>query len=424
MIPCDAVPKKVLVIEDDAEVRDLLTAILSEEGFEVETASDGVEGLKKTFQTTPDIVLTDVMMPRLNGLDYLRKIRPTIGVRRLPVIVVSALDQEEAIRQGFRCGATDYVTKPFLREEILAKVQMALEDCVDPENLVFRPGPSNFGARPNSGNILDMGKYWLLEEVAEGGMGLVFRARHVGYDIEVALKVLPPVKALESESTMRFLREVRIAAQLCHPHIVKVFDVGLSGVHYFYAMEFLPDPTLAVRLDPKKPIAAHEVISMGIQMASALGYMHDLGFLHRDIKPENIVADSAGQVKIIDFGLAAPFKKGRITETGVFLGTPGYVAPESISGHIAPHPLSDIYSLGATLYAMATGTLPFHDYGDPAERLTAQLTVPLPPAHEENPSIPHALSDVIGRMTARSRAARYADMKEVREALETAGRKK
>ncbi len=415
--------KKVLVIEDEPPILALLEGMLKAKGYAVETAHDGVEGLRKTFQTTPDIVLTDINMPKLSGLDYLQRIRAFIPASRLPVIIVSALGLENQIIEGFKSGATDYVIKPFKTPDLLAKIQVALGQVVNPADLninqdAYEESLGKSFEMPREGNVLDMGKYRIMEEVGSGGMGTIYRARHAGYDIDVALKVLNPDLAKDKAYALRFLREVRIASQLSHPGIVKVFDIGLNGELLFYAMEFLADPSLSALIAKAGAFDGKGIAEIGVQVASALAYMHGKGFLHRDVKPDNLILCRNGAVKLIDFGLAAAFGEKRLTQAGSFLGTPGYVAPENVQSFRTPDEQGDIYSLGATLYALATGSPPFDEYSEPMGKLVAQVKMDLKPAHLVNPKISKGLSDVIGKMTARRQSARFQKMRDLREALE------
>lgn len=414
-------PHRVLVIEDEPGMRDILSDFL--EGFIVETAPDGVEGLKKTFETTPDIVLVDIQMPRLTGLEYLRKIRSSIAPGRLPVVIVSGLTGEDQVSEAINCGATDYLTKPFSRKDLLTKVQIALDNRIDPDNLAldtdrFHRERHRLEELPEEGAILDWGKYWILEELGLGGMGVVYRARHMGYGVEVALKILSPKKAREEEFALRFLREVRVAAQLCHPHLVKVLDLGLSGRHYFYAMEFLHSTPLSERRDLLKDDVERKLIGIGCCVGSALEYMHDRGFLHRDVKPDNLLMGPDGLVRLIDFGLTMPIEGKRITKTGTFIGSPGFVAPEIVQRYRPPDVQVDVYALGATLYGLACGVLLGEDATRPQALSDGQISEPLPLLHEVLPQISPRFSDVVGRMVQIDREKRFSSMAEARVALE------
>ncbi|MHC4777894.1 MAG: protein kinase domain-containing protein [Planctomycetota bacterium] len=412
--------KTVLVVEDEEAIREFLTDLLDTGGYRVITAVNGLDGIQHTFSDGPDVVLTDIMMPEMDGLSFLRRVRTEIPAKALPIIVVSALATEDKVVEAFDLGATDYLVKPFRAFELLARIKVALKQRLDPAlvNLVpreLKAGPSRTDFR--SGSLFDMGKYEILSEIGEGGMGSVFLARHRTYDTHVAVKVLDPDLTEDRNSVVRFLREVRIAAGLDHPNIVKVYDVGLTGKAHYYAMEKLPADSLADKVDDGGPIEETHALDLGIQLSSALAYMHSRGFLHRDVKPSNILFVDDWKVKLIDFGLARSLDDGRLTREGSFVGTPGFVAPESISSYDAPGPGSDIYALGSTLYAVIVGKCAFDEKRSATSRLRAQVLEPAPAAHLRNPDISKDLSEIVRKMMAPDPGERFPSMQAVHDAL-------
>jgi serine/threonine protein kinase/CheY-like chemotaxis protein len=410
---------RILVIDDEESIRSLLQDILEANGFEVLTAEEGVAGVKKTFSMAPDAVLTDVMMPGMNGLSFMKRVRSQISADRLPIIVVSALGMESQVVEAFNAGATDYLVKPFKPGELIARIQVALQRRVDPEYVVYKEptGPADLRSPIRSGSFLDMGKYRILSEIGSGGMGNVYRARHRGYGIEVALKVLKPELVDDQKNILRFLREVRIATQMNHPNIVQVFDVGTSNGCYYYAMEALPCRSLLDRVRESGALPEPEVLLLGERLSSALDFMHSQGFMHRDVKPDNILFTNEGGVKLIDFGLACAHDDARLTQEGTFIGTPGYVAPENVSEYRALRPNADIYSLGATLFFAATGRSAFPEGNGATAKLTAQVNGDAAPLREANPRISEALAGVITKMLERDPEDRYAFIKQVYEAF-------
>jgi len=245
----------------------------------------------------------------------------------------------------------------------------------------------------------------------------VYLARHQAFGTEVTVKILDPVLARNPDHVFRFLREVRIAAQMDHPHIVRVFDLGLAGRGYFYAMERLPWRSLQEEVLEGGPKTEREVIETGIRLASALGYMHAKGFLHRDVKPANILRAEDGRVKLIDFGLACAMDEDRITLKGTFLGTPGYVAPEGIRGKRELDPRLDVYGLGAVLFFAATGRQAFDPEIRGTLKLVLQATEPPPDPRKFNARISEAFAAILVKMIARERDDRYGTMEEVSAAL-------
>jgi serine/threonine-protein kinase len=408
--------KTVLVVEDDEAIRRFLSELLDRDGYKVVTAVDGVEGVQHTFAEAPDVVLTDLMMPQMDGLAYIRRVRSQVPAASLPIVVVSALATEDKIVEAFETGATDYLVKPFRPHELLARIRVALKQKIEPVHVDLSLG----SGRPVitrealfNGALLDMGKYEIIAEIGEGGMGSVFLAKHRSFGTQVAVKILDPEITEDRRAVLRFLREVRIAAQLDHPNIVKVFDLGLTGNVYYYAMEKLPDHSLAEEVWDGGAMPEPMALDVGLQVASALEYMHGLGFIHRDVKPENILYAEEARVKLIDFGLARSMVDDRLTQEGSFVGTPGYVAPENITSFADPGPSADIYALGATLYAACVGKSAFEDKECTTAKLRAQLMDPPAPAHFRSPGVSREFSKIIGKMMSKNPEARYEDMKTV-----------
>jgi predicted Ser/Thr protein kinase len=205
-----------------------------------------------------------------------------------------------------------------------------------------------------------LGDYELLEEIGRGGMGVVFRATQLSLDREVAIKMILRDRLASEGERQRFFAEARATAQLQHPGIVPVYDVGEIDGRPYFAMQYLQGRTLLEliatgQLDQREAARHLEKITRAVQFA------HASGILHRDIKPSNIFIDLAGEARLTDFGLAKQSDNGEsLTRTGVVLGTPTYMSPEQASGRMGQlGPASDIYSLGSVLYHALTGRPPF-----------------------------------------------------------------
>jgi eukaryotic-like serine/threonine-protein kinase len=205
-----------------------------------------------------------------------------------------------------------------------------------------------------------VGGYELLEEVARGGMGIVYKARQSSLGRVVAVKVLSAGEFASAEYVQRFRSEATAAAKLQHPNIVAIHEVGQTqGVQYF-SMEYVEGPNLSA-LVGGKPLPADRTIAILKAVAEAIHYAHEKGILHRDIKPSNVLIDPFGEPRITDFGLAKEMTgDSDLTATGQVLGTPSYMSPEQADKKFGPvTPRSDVYSLGALLYFMLTGRAPF-----------------------------------------------------------------
>ena len=204
------------------------------------------------------------------------------------------------------------------------------------------------------------GEYELLEEIARGGMGVVYRARQVSLNRIVALKMIKSGEVATEEDVHRFKTEAEAAAQLDHPNIVPVFEVGEHDGQHFFSMRFVDGPSLQDRLreGPLPPKDAAAVVKL---ISEAVAYAHKRGIVHRDLKPANVLIDSDGQPRVTDFGLAKTITDASgMTVTGQILGTPSYMPPEQANGRTDEiGPLSDVYSLGAVLYCLLTGRPPY-----------------------------------------------------------------
>jgi serine/threonine protein kinase len=271
-----------------------------------------------------------------------------------------------------------------------------------------------------------IGNYLILDKLGQGGMGVVFKARHRRLGRVGALKILPPSFARDRSAVLRFRREVEAAGLLKHPNLVAALDADEDrGVH-FLVMDYVEGRDLDRVVRNRGPMQVNQVVDCLIQAARGLEAAHAQGIVHRDIKPGNLMLDNAGTVRVLDLGLARivdaanPFNKtarGRLTESGMYMGTVDYMAPEQAEdSHRVDH-RADIYSLGCTLYFLLTGQEPFLG-GTVLTRLMAHMEHPAPSLRIARPDIPPALDAVYLKMMAKRPADRPASMTEVIALLE------
>ncbi len=268
-----------------------------------------------------------------------------------------------------------------------------------PDGAVAMREPQPKGPRQvRSGDSL--GRYDLLEEIGEGGMASVFRARDNQLRREVAVKVLFPHLARRGEVVQRFHREARAAAGLEHPNILRIYDVGGGEQDDppFIVMELIRGRTLLEEVEQRGAIFAEVAACIGALLADALAAAHAKGIIHRDIKPSNVLIAPGGRLLLADFGVARleTEDSSLVTRTGALLGTPAYMSPEQASGDTATT-RSDIYSLGATLYQLTTSMLPYS--GSPAKVMsmiaTGALIAPVKRRAEVGPDLSRAIEKMM-----------------------------
>ncbi len=256
--------------------------------------------------------------------------------------------------------------------------------------------------------------YKIIEKLGAGAMATVFKARQLSLDRMVAIKILPRKFSSNPQFIERFYAEGRAAAQLNHPNIVQAFDVGQAGEFHYFVMEYVEGQTVHDLIVANKRFNEQEAVDIAISVTEALDHAHQKGLIHRDIKPKNIMFTPQGVVKVADLGLARAIgdKEAAEAEQGKAYGTPYYISPEQIRGEMNIGPQADIYSLGATLYHMLTGSVPFNGK-NPTEVMQKHLKAPLIPPDHANPKLKAGISEVIERMMAKSRKDRYKNCQEL-----------
>ena len=267
-------------------------------------------------------------------------------------------------------------------------------------------------------------RYVLERELGHGGMATVYRARDRKHDRIVAVKVLRPELA-SAVGSDRFLREIAIASQLQHPHILTLIDSGetrdpKSGATFlYYVMPFVEGESLRDRLARGGALPPSEARQLMLEVADALACAHGHGVVHRDIKPDNVML-TAGHALVVDFGVAKAMsgarEDGPLTATGMSIGTPAYMAPEQAAGDPGADHRADIYALGVLGYEMLAGRTPFT--GTPQSVLAAQITMPPPPLDVVMPGTPPALARVVMRCLEKEPAARYPTSEALRADLQ------
>jgi eukaryotic-like serine/threonine-protein kinase len=252
------------------------------------------------------------------------------------------------------------------------------------------------------------GRYRLEREIGRGGMAIVYLARDLKLDRDVAVKVLLGELAF-AMGPERFRREINVVSRLSHPHILPIDDYGELDGHLYYVMPFISGETLHKRLERERQLPLSEAVRIAAEVASALDYAHRQGIVHRDIKPENILLQN-GEALVADFGIARAITEGggaKLTSTGITLGTPAYMSPEQASADPGLDGRSDIYSLGCVLYEMLAGQPPFS--GPTAQAIIARHQLDEAPSLSiVRGTIPEEIEDLVMQALAKLPADRFA----------------
>ena len=265
------------------------------------------------------------------------------------------------------------------------------------------------------------GRYRVERELGAGGMATVYLAEDVRHRRNVAVKVLKPELA-HAVGAERFLREIETTAALHHPHILPLYDSGVSAELLYYVMPYVEGESLRDRLTREKQLPIDDALQIAREVSDALSYAHSRGVVHRDIKPENILLES-GHAMVADFGIARAVSAAgseSLTQTGTSIGTPAYMSPEQAAGSSDVDGRSDLYSLGCVVYEMLAGQAPFT--GPTVESIVHQHMIAEPrPITQIRPAVPASIAGVLQRALAKNPADRFSPVAQFADALRTGG---
>ena len=286
------------------------------------------------------------------------------------------------------------------------------------------PGPANANAAPHYTPVPGqkkyrrVGDYDIVSKLGQGAMGSVYLAKQISSGSMVALKILPPDLAKDQELLERFKRESRASQRVEHVNIVSAVDFGTVDKYNYIAMQYVDGPDLETQLKKTGPYPSELVMRVASDMCAALEAIELCGIVHRDIKPSNILMTSTGLFRLTDLGLASASQGDqRLTLAGFAVGTPYYISPEQARGQLDVDIRADIYGLGATLYHLATGVVPFPGT-NPVVVMTQHINAPLKPPHEILSDLDRNVSSLIQLMMSKEPDKRPQSSAHLRTAIE------
>jgi CheY-like chemotaxis protein len=495
--------RRVMIVDDQLALINILERAIRGAGHDTVAAPNGREALAIAQKGGIDLVLTDIEMPEMSGIDLLIALKADNATRHIPVIVISGADDLFHVTRCIELGAEDHIGKPFEPRLLHARINASLERkrlhdlekdqrdglarMVEAAEAVergtyaadtltgIREQPSGIGhlarvfdrmvsgVKAREGRLrervqmlqaevgvsrtpvsttaprrlaangpfaigeLVSGRYEILGQLGEGGMGSVFIAMDQELHEEVAIKIIrPDVLETDASLVLRLKSEIRLARKLSHRNIIRAHDIGTWKKRHFITMELVRGVSVAELLDQRTRLGVTSTLAIATQLCEALAVAHEHDIVHRDIKPANLLVSEAGLLKVMDFGIAmssTSTEHAAKTGAGFIVGTPHYMAPEILLGGKA-NAQSDIYAVGVVLYESLSGRLPYmadspaalveQSSGGRARRLDVEV-----------PGIPMALADLVHQQldydprrratTARELVERLSEVENVRQ---------
>ncbi len=370
----------ILLVEDEPSARTLVRMHLESAAHVVTTATDGAQALQLAVTNPPDVIISDIMMPGMNGFELLRSLRTRPETILIPVVLITAAHERTVFREGMRLGADDFLEKPVRRSELLDSISTRLTRVQELRDAFLRSLTSHRAARQpltqfGASQPINVEGYRVVRKLGEGGMSRVYLAEHIATRTERVLKIVPITDSDGGETVQRFIHEFALVSSIDHPNVARIYDQGFTDDYAYIAMEYFPGGDLRAMIG--QGIAPEVGLAVLLQVSGGLGAIHRQGVVHRDMKPDNVMIRADGSLAIADFGIAKkPSSQLSQTQHGEVFGTPYYLSPEqAMSGTVDAR--SDLYSLGVMFYEMLTGAKPYRA-SDIEGLLYQHLNAPVP----------------------------------------------
>lgn len=428
----EAARARILIVDDDPSTRHALCRLLRDAGVLVVDASSAKEALTLLDGTAFDLIISDVQMPRMNGIELLRVVRGFDS--DISFLLISGAPDVESALEAVQLGATEYLIKPLApdalinsaRRAIATSRQRRLERIELEQARRGSSHPVSSSPMPGSwtGAVLS-GRYRIGEKIGSGGMGNVYAATRedLGH-MPVAVKILHEIPGREEEILSRFRREAETIARLNHPNIVRVLDFVVPPVGPpCLVMERLEGQSMAAVIQGHGPLSPGRTVFIVTQILSALTAAHDQNVVHRDLKPDNVFLTSISGlddiVRVLDFGVAkivGPEDSVHLTHDGALVGTPAYMSPEQARAEEVDA-RSDLYAVGAMMYECLSGLPPIRANNPHAMLARIQEGVS-DPLGALRPELDPALVDVVDRALMKDKEQRFRTASEMAEALQ------
>ena len=420
--------ERILIADDSRELRTVLAAQLRKLGFDVQIAVDGQDAIEHAKGFKPSLIIMDIMMPKLSGIQATKRMRDNPDLAHTPIILMSQLGEEQDVIEGIEAGADEYLVKPFRQVELAARVRILLRKSSGaPKKLDETTVQGLEAAEENdavrrfkeTGQIVskDFAGFTIIDKLGQGGTATVYRAMEPVNLRPVALKIISPFAAVKDGFLKRLTRSNEIAVRLVHPNIVRTYTMGEYQDVHFMVQELVEGTALDNCLHEEggkleEPKARHYML----QIAEAISYLNDKGLIHRDIKPGNIYVGNDDIAKLGDFGLSRLRDDTVQTAEGYLLGTPHYISPEQANGDKVIDTRSDLYALGACFFHLLSGRALFP--GDNLQQVVlAHLTRPRPKLGDCAPEASPGICAIIDKLVEREREARFQTPAELITAL-------